>query len=268
MEHHDLPDDLPTGHQGAPDSTTRSPASPVTAAPGDGVAPEGETVLRRGDRHRECERPRQHQEDGNTRGWTRRRTGTRAESYRHGRAIHDRLGRRPSRASRYGVAGERPSVLRRGPRVVRILVRRSPRPAQAQGWAAIAGGDHTLILAPTGSGKTLAAFLWAIDRLSTDPPPEPARRTRVLYISPLRALAVDVEKNLRSPLTGIQHAAAREGTTLAHEPTVGVRTGDTPARDRRRLIAHPPDILITTPESLYLMLTSSARETLRERRPP
>ncbi len=138
-----------------------------------------------------------------------------------------------------------------------------PTPAQSQGWQAIAGGDHTLILAPTGSGKTLAAFLWAIDRLSAQPPPEPDRRTRVLYISPLRALAVDVEKNLRSPLAGIQHAAAREGVTLPHDPQVGVRTGDTPARDRRRLIAHPPDILITTPESLYLMLTSSARETLR-----
>ncbi|HEY5860911.1 MAG TPA: DEAD/DEAH box helicase, partial [Actinomycetota bacterium] len=134
-----------------------------------------------------------------------------------------------------------------------------PTPAQSKGWKAIAGGDHTLILAPTGSGKTLAAFLWAIDRLSTQPPPEPDRRTRVLYISPLRALAVDVEKNLRSPLAGIQHAAAREGTTLPHDPQVGVRTGDTPTRDRRRLIAHPPDILITTPESLYLMLTSSAR---------
>ena len=138
-----------------------------------------------------------------------------------------------------------------------------PTPAQRQGWDAIARGDHTLILAPTGSGKTLAAFLWAIDRLSAQPPPDDDRRTRVLYISPLRALAVDIERNLRSPLAGIQHAAAREGVGLAHEPQVGVRTGDTSARDRRRLISHPPDILITTPESLYLMLTSSARETLR-----
>jgi ATP-dependent helicase Lhr and Lhr-like helicase len=146
-----------------------------------------------------------------------------------------------------------------------------PTPAQDQGWAAIARGEHTLILAPTGSGKTLAAFMWAIDRLSTQPPPDPERRTRVLYISPLRALAVDIEKNLRSPLAGIQHAAARtkdgaenqKSVALAHDPQVGVRTGDTPARDRRRLITHPPDILITTPESLYLMLTSSARETLR-----
>ena len=138
-----------------------------------------------------------------------------------------------------------------------------PTRAQRLGWKAVAGGDHTLILAPTGSGKTLAAFLWAIDRLSAEPPTDPRARTRVLYISPLRALAVDVEKNLRAPLSGIQHAAERLGAALPHVPVVGVRTGDTPANERRALIAHPPDILITTPESLYLMLTSSARETLR-----
>jgi ATP-dependent Lhr-like helicase len=138
-----------------------------------------------------------------------------------------------------------------------------PTRAQREGWKAIARGDHTLILAPTGSGKTLAAFLWAIDRLSAQPPSDQKRRTRVVYVSPLRALAVDVEKNLRSPLAGTQHAAERNGTPLAHVPQVGVRTGDTPARDRRRMLTHPPDILITTPESLYLMLTSSARETLR-----
>ena len=138
-----------------------------------------------------------------------------------------------------------------------------PTRAQSLGWKAVAGGDHTLILAPTGSGKTLAAFLWAIDRLSAEAPADPRARTGVLYISPLRALAVDVEKNLRAPLTGIQHAAERLGTAIPHVPVVGVRTGDTPARERRTLIAHPPDILITTPESLYLMLTSSARETLR-----
>ena len=84
----------------------------------------------------------------------------------------------------------------------------------------------------------------------------------MLYLSPLRALAVDIEKNLRSPLAGIAHAAERAGRTLPHVPTVGVRTGDTDARERRRLLAHPPDILITTPESLYLMLTSAVRETL------
>jgi len=139
-----------------------------------------------------------------------------------------------------------------------------PTAAQTKGWKAIAQGEHTLVLAPTGSGKTLAAFLWAIDRLATEAPPsDPKARTRVVYVSPLRALAVDVEKNLRAPLAGIRHADERAGEAgLAHEPMVGVRTGDTPARERRRLIAHPPDILITTPESLYLMLTSSARETL------
>ncbi len=140
----------------------------------------------------------------------------------------------------------------------------APTRAQRDGWKAIAGGDHALILAPTGSGKTLAAFLWAIDRLSAEPPPaDPKERTRVLYVSPLRALAVDIEKNLRAPLAGIQHAADRLGTPLAHAPTVAIRTGDTPSRDRQRMIRRPPDILITTPESLYLMLTSSARETLR-----
>jgi ATP-dependent helicase Lhr and Lhr-like helicase len=139
----------------------------------------------------------------------------------------------------------------------------APTKAQTEGWPPIAAGDHTLILAPTGSGKTLAAFLWAIDSLSTLPPPLATERTRVLYVSPLRALAVDVEKNLRSPLAGIRHAAERRGSEPAHLPTVGVRTGDTGARERRQLLTHPPDILITTPESLYLMLTASARETLR-----
>ena len=138
----------------------------------------------------------------------------------------------------------------------------APTDAQTAGWPPISRGEQQGVLAPTGSGKTLAAFLWAIDRLITSPPPaQPG--TRVLYLSPLRALAVDIEKNLRSPLAGIAHAAERAGRTLPHVPTVGVRTGDTDARERRRLLAHPPDIMITTPESLYLMLTSSARETLR-----
>jgi ATP-dependent Lhr-like helicase len=140
-----------------------------------------------------------------------------------------------------------------------------PTRAQRQGWDAIASGDHTLICAPTGSGKTLAAFLWAIDRMSVEPPPQQAtERTRVLYISPLRALAVDIEKNLRAPLTGIAAMAERlTGSPLPHLPTVGVRTGDTPANERRAMLRRPSDILITTPESLYLLLTSSARETLR-----
>jgi ATP-dependent helicase Lhr and Lhr-like helicase len=138
-----------------------------------------------------------------------------------------------------------------------------PTAAQAKGWPAIAGGEHTLILAPTGSGKTLAAFLWWLDRLVTQPPPsDRAQRTRLVYLSPLRALAVDVEKNLRAPLMGIGLAAERLGLEF-HAPTVGMRTGDTPADERRKLVRTPPDLLITTPESLYLMLTSSARDTLR-----
>jgi ATP-dependent Lhr-like helicase len=138
-----------------------------------------------------------------------------------------------------------------------------PTPAQAQAWASIGRGEHTLVIAPTGSGKTLAAFLWAIDKLASEPvPADPAGRCRVLYISPLKALAVDVERNLRSPLTGITSAARRLGLP---EPDIraGVRTGDTPSGERRKLAARPPDILITTPESLFLLLTSQARETLR-----
>src|SRR5262245_29827161 len=139
-----------------------------------------------------------------------------------------------------------------------------PTAAQAEGWPAIAAGQHTLICAPTGSGKTLAAFLWGIDQLMSSPPPEGSeRRTRLLYLSPLRALAFDVEKNLRSPLAGIRLAAERLGVPFT-EPVVALRTGDTSARDRQALVRHPPDLLITTPESLYLMLTSSARETLRD----
>jgi len=136
-----------------------------------------------------------------------------------------------------------------------------PTPPQVEGWPAIAAGDHTLVCAPTGTGKTLAAFLWAIDRLMAQGHAASDSGTRVLYVSPLRALAVDVEKNLRAPLHGIQLAAERLGTTV-HVPTVGVRTGDTSADQRRRLVRHPPNILITTPESLFLMLTSQARQTL------
>jgi ATP-dependent Lhr-like helicase len=137
-----------------------------------------------------------------------------------------------------------------------------PTPAQSQGWPAIAAGDHTLLLAPTGSGKTLAAFLWGLDRLSSSPAPEGREaRTRLLYVSPLRALAVDVERNLRAPLQGIAMAADRMGEPIT-VPTVGMRTGDTSPEERRLLVRTPPDVLITTPESLYLMLTSRARETL------
>ncbi|HEY6479920.1 MAG TPA: ATP-dependent helicase [Streptosporangiaceae bacterium] len=138
-----------------------------------------------------------------------------------------------------------------------------PTPAQAQAWDSIQRGQHTLVIAPTGSGKTLAAFLWAIDKLASEPPPaDRKQRCRVLYVSPMKALAVDVERNLRSPLTGIGHAARRLGLD---EPDiqVAVRTGDTAADERRRMMTKPPDILITTPESLFLLLTSRARETLR-----
>jgi ATP-dependent Lhr-like helicase len=139
----------------------------------------------------------------------------------------------------------------------------APTPAQEGAWQAIAAGRHVLVVAPTGSGKTLAAFLWALDRLTTEPVPHDAlQRCRVLYVSPLKALAVDVERNLRSPLAGIRQAAVRMGLPEP-EVQVGVRSGDTPAEDRRRFGRGPPDILITTPESLYLLLTSQAREALR-----
>ncbi|MBD8704090.1 DEAD/DEAH box helicase [Frigoribacterium sp. CFBP 13712] len=139
----------------------------------------------------------------------------------------------------------------------------APTRAQEGAWAAISQGDHALVIAPTGSGKTLASFLWSIDSLASTPPPEEKlHRTRVLYISPLKALGVDVERNLRSPLVGITQTARRLGTE-APDITVGVRSGDTSSSDRGRLARTPTDILITTPESLYLMLTSQARETLK-----
>ena len=140
----------------------------------------------------------------------------------------------------------------------------APTPSQTGAWKAIAARAHSLVIAPTGSGKTLAAFLWALDRLiSSEPDPEAPGGTRVLYISPLKALGVDVERNLRAPLIGITQTAKRLGLP-APLITVGVRSGDTTAADRRALLSHPPDILITTPESLFLMLTSKARETLSE----
>src|SRR5689334_21779975 len=122
-----------------------------------------------------------------------------------------------------------------------------PTPAQELGWPAIARGGHVLIQAPTGSGKTLAAFLYGVDRLNS----EPGDDLRLLYVSPLKALNYDIERNLRGPLAGLQS-----------ELSVGVRTGDTPAKERAAMLRRPPDILITTPESLFLLLTSQARETL------
>jgi len=152
----------------------------------------------------------------------------------------------------------------------------APTPAQAGAWDAISAGKHALVVAPTGSGKTLSAFLWAIDSVfrerleraeetpsKSEKPKKDASRTRILYISPLKALGVDVERNLRSPLIGIGQSARRLGLA-APSVTVGVRSGDTTSSDRRKLVSDPPDILITTPESLYLMLTSRAGETLRD----
>ncbi|GAA3084682.1 DEAD/DEAH box helicase [Pseudonocardia yunnanensis] len=139
----------------------------------------------------------------------------------------------------------------------------APTAAQEGAWSAAQAGKHALVVAPTGSGKTLAAFLWALDRLATGPPPEePRHRCRVLYVSPLKALAVDVQRNLRSPLAGIRQAAQRLGLPVP-DIAVGMRTGDTPADERRQFARTPPDVLVTTPESLFLILTSAARESLR-----
>ncbi len=138
-----------------------------------------------------------------------------------------------------------------------------PTPAQEGAWDAISSGRDTLVVAPTGSGKTLSAFLWSLDRLASSPPPEdPRHRCRVLYVSPLKALAVDVERNLRAPLTGIRQASVRLDVPVP-DLTVGIRSGDTPADERRRFGKTPPDVFITTPESLFLVLTSAARESLR-----
>src|SRR3954462_14926014 len=139
----------------------------------------------------------------------------------------------------------------------------APTTAQAGAWDAISSGHHTVVVAPTGSGKTLSAFLWAIDRMASQPVPEERlERCRVLYVSPMKALAVDVERNLRAPLVALGPAAAR----LELPPpdiSVSVRSGDTPANERRAFARTPTDILITTPESLFLMLTSSVREALK-----
>jgi ATP-dependent Lhr-like helicase len=137
-----------------------------------------------------------------------------------------------------------------------------PTAVQARGWSSIAAGQHTLMLAPTGSGKTLAAFLWCLDRLARRPPDEAAGHdeltgTRVVYVSPIKALAYDIERNLRAPLAGLQRLGA--GSAI----TVDVRTGDTPQKERERQRRHPAQILITTPESLYLILAGRSRERLR-----
>ena len=138
----------------------------------------------------------------------------------------------------------------------------APTPAQSLAWESIGAGRDTLVVAPTGSGKTLAAFLSAIDDLVRDPVArDSVNGPRVLYISPLKALAVDIERNLRAPLAGIQRESQRLGLDVP-DIRVGVRTGDTPADERRRMTASPPDILITTPESLFLLLTSQARSIL------
>jgi ATP-dependent helicase Lhr and Lhr-like helicase len=137
-----------------------------------------------------------------------------------------------------------------------------PTAPQWQGWPAIARGENTLIFAPTGTGKTLTAFLWCLDRLMLHPPKDEHEACRVIYISPLKALAVDVERNLRSPLAGIANMARQQGVAV-HQPGISVRTGDTPQKERAQFKRHPSEILITTPESLYLLLTSEASASLR-----
>jgi len=137
----------------------------------------------------------------------------------------------------------------------------SPTTPQQLGWPAIARGESTLILAPTGSGKTLAAFLWCLNRVMFDPPPPKKERCRVLYVSPLKALAVDVERNLRAPLIGIANVAQATSAAVTM-PEIAIRTGDTPSLERSRFLREAADILITTPESLFLLLTSNARERL------
>ncbi len=136
-----------------------------------------------------------------------------------------------------------------------------PTSVQERGWREVAAGRHVLMAAPTGSGKTLAAFMWCLDRLSSEPMPAEAERCRVLYISPLKALAHDVDRNLRSPLVGIRRQMESQGL-LPPDIQAAIRTGDTPTDVRRSMERHPPDILITTPESLFLILTSAARKFL------
>jgi ATP-dependent helicase Lhr and Lhr-like helicase len=138
-----------------------------------------------------------------------------------------------------------------------------PTAPQRLGWPAIARGESTLILAPTGTGKTLTAFLWCLDRLMLHRAADETEGCRVIYISPLKALAVDVERNLRSPLAGIANMARQSGTAF-HQPEISIRTGDTSQQERSRFRRHPAEILITTPESLYLLLTSDSSSSLRK----
>ena len=139
----------------------------------------------------------------------------------------------------------------------------NPTAPQRLGWPVIARGENALILAPTGTGKTLTAFLWCLDRLMMqDVDNEKKKGCRIVYISPLKALAVDVERNLRSPLVGIANLARRKGVPF-HDPVISIRTGDTPQQERARFRRDPAEILITTPESLYLLLTSQSAEALR-----
>ena len=201
--------------------------------------------------------------------WTDRRPGVAGESdaavggYKH----NGRVSRKPTAPEVGGQAGQRPptAALERFSPLVREWFTSSfaePTPAQAGAWDAIGRGENTLVVAPTGSGKTLAAFLSAIDKLVTAPPVQGgAGKCSVLYLSPLKALAVDVKRNLRSPLVGIGSLAARGGQSLP-DISVAVRSGDTPSGDRRAFAKDGADILITTPESLFLLLTSRAREML------
>ncbi len=139
----------------------------------------------------------------------------------------------------------------------------NPTAPQRLGWPVIARGENALILAPTGTGKTLTAFLWCLDRLMLqDVDNEKKKGCRIVYVSPLKALAVDVERNLRSPLVGIANLARRKGVPF-HDPVISIRTGDTPQQERARFRRDPAEILITTPESLYLLLTSQSAEALR-----
>ena len=137
----------------------------------------------------------------------------------------------------------------------------APTEVQEKGWPQIAAGKHTLLCAPTGSGKTLAAFYWCLDRLLLEPGSDSPKRSLLLYVSPLKALALDIDRNLRGPLTGLSIAAARGGV-VAPAISVAVRTGDTSSEERRKMQRNPPDILITTPESLFLLLTSASRAIL------